>query len=275
MSEDKAKESIFEKLRSHTTVKHAETPLLEKKQSFDYICWATALASVLEVYPDASWEITRFDGLPYLKTDLGYFVEVSMTINDLTRTMLHAVANGNRANKQPTVTDIFNSTQRALAKVIAVHGFGLQLWEEAEREQMRKEQAEWEKAQKTKGQTTEDKPKPELNIPAKAQKKPEPSKAEKKPKPKPKPKVVEEPKAEESNPSTWRQVKKDLTTRVRKAYIGKIDLDRVDLLAAKLFEWDDQKLDTFKSKGRFNLLSGDQLTKLAEELEKNAKELAS
>ena len=70
-------------------------------------------------------------------------------------------------------------------------------------------------------------------------------------------------------------MKKDLTTRVRKAYIGKIDLDRVDLLAAKLFEWDDQKLDTFKSKGRFNLLSGDQLTKLAEELEKNAKELAS
>ena len=227
--------------------------MLEKKQSFDYICWATALASVLEVYPDASWEITRFDGLPYLIPDLGYFVEVSMTIDGLTRTMLHAVANGNRANNSPSSTDIFNSTQRALAKVIAVHGFGLQLWENAEREQMRKEQAEWEKAQNTK-----DKPKSE------------PSKAEKKPKPK----IVDEPTADEK-PKTWRQTKKELTARVRKAYIGKIDLDRVDLLAAKIFEWDDQKLDAFKSKGRLGLLSAEQLAKLAEELERNSKELAS
>jgi len=258
MSIDKNKEvneSIFQKLRAYTDKKHAETPLLEKKQSFDYICWATALASVLEVYPDASWEITRFDGLPYLKTDLGYFVEVSMTIDGLTRTMLHAVANGNRANNSPSSTDIFNSTQRALAKVIAVHGFGLQLWENAEREQMRKEQVEWQKEQ---------------DKSPKAEKKPEPSKAEKKPKPK----VVEDPKADEK-PKTWRQTKKELTARVRKAYIGKIDLDRVDLLAAKIFEWDDQKLDAFKSKGRLGLLSAEQLAKLAEELESNSKELAS
>ena len=147
---EKIQESIFDRLRAYTDEKHAEAPLIEKKQSYDYICWATALASVLEVYPDASWEIIRFDGVPYLKTEVGYFVEVSMTINDITRTMLHAVANGNRANKSPSSTDIFNSTQRALAKVIAVHGFGLQLWEKSEREAMRKEQAEWEKTQNPK-----------------------------------------------------------------------------------------------------------------------------
>ena len=30
--------------------------------------------------PQATWEVTRFDGLPYLKSDCGYFVEVAVTV---------------------------------------------------------------------------------------------------------------------------------------------------------------------------------------------------
>ena len=49
---------------------------LEKKGEFSYLSWPYAVAQLRLADPSAIWEVRRFDGLPYLKTETGYFVEV-------------------------------------------------------------------------------------------------------------------------------------------------------------------------------------------------------
>ena len=37
------------------------------------------------------WEVRRFDGLPYLSTELGFFVEVAVTVQGVTLSQIHPV----------------------------------------------------------------------------------------------------------------------------------------------------------------------------------------
>ena len=39
---------------------------VEKKGMFSYLSWPFAVAQLRLADPDASWEVRRFDGLPYL-----------------------------------------------------------------------------------------------------------------------------------------------------------------------------------------------------------------
>lgn len=103
--------------------------LKEKKGRFDYLSWADAVAQLLLIYPDSTWEIHEYDSLPYLKTETGVFVKVSVTVKGITRTQIHPVLdNYNKPIKNPDCFHINTSIQRALAKAIALHGLGLYIF---------------------------------------------------------------------------------------------------------------------------------------------------
>jgi hypothetical protein len=101
----------------------------EKKGRFDYLSWAIALREIKKVYPNTTFEVIKYDGLPYCKTETGYFVEVAVTVNDLVQSQIHPVLdNANRPLAKPNCFQINTSIQRCLAKAIALHGLGLSLF---------------------------------------------------------------------------------------------------------------------------------------------------
>jgi Protein of unknown function (DUF1071) len=105
------------------------SPYVEKKGQFTYLSWPYAVAQLRLADPEARWEVRRFDGLPYLVTEIGYFVEVAVIVQGLTLSQIHPVLDGrNKPITQPTVFDINTSIQRALVKAIALHGLGLNVY---------------------------------------------------------------------------------------------------------------------------------------------------
>lgn len=102
---------------------------VEKKGMFSYLSWPYAVAQLRLADPSATWEVKRFDGLPYLFTGLGYFVEVAVTVQGLTLSQIHPVLDSrNRPITKPTPFDINTSIQRGLVKAIALHGLGLNVY---------------------------------------------------------------------------------------------------------------------------------------------------
>ena len=64
-----------------------------------------------------------------MRTDSGCFVKVSVTIEGITRTEVHAVMdNYNKAISEPTATQINNSIKRCLVKCFALFGLGLSIY---------------------------------------------------------------------------------------------------------------------------------------------------
>jgi hypothetical protein len=102
---------------------------VEKKGMFSYLSWPFAVAQLRLADPTASWEVRRFDGPPYLLSDLGFFVEVAVTVEGVTLSQIHPVLdNKNRPILTPTPFDINTSIQRCLVKAIALHGLGLSIY---------------------------------------------------------------------------------------------------------------------------------------------------
>lgn len=102
---------------------------VEMKGQFSYLSWPFAVAQLRLADPTAYWEVRRFDGLPYLSTELGFFVEVAVTVQGVTLSQIHPVLdNKNRPLLAPTPFDINTSIQRALVKAIALHGLGLSIY---------------------------------------------------------------------------------------------------------------------------------------------------
>ena len=114
---------LFEKLNKVDVNKHKK-----QKGQFDY------LRELLKVCPDASWQVHEYqneDGLtaPFMTTNAGCFVRVSVTCDEVTRSQVHPVTdNRNQTIAQPTAQDINTSIQRCLAKAIALHGLGLYIF---------------------------------------------------------------------------------------------------------------------------------------------------
>lgn len=105
------------------------SPLTKKKGNFDYLSWSNAVREASKLYPEMTWEFTKWDSLPYLKTEVGYFVECSVTINGLVKTQMMAVLDfKNQTAMSPKANDINKSQMRALTKAIALHGLGIDLW---------------------------------------------------------------------------------------------------------------------------------------------------
>jgi hypothetical protein len=102
---------------------------VEMKGQFSYLSWPFAVAQLRLADPTAYWEVRRFDGLPYLSTELGFFVEVAVTVQGVTLSQIHPVLDHkNRPLLAPTPFDINTSLQRALVKAIALHGLGLSIY---------------------------------------------------------------------------------------------------------------------------------------------------
>lgn len=102
---------------------------VEKKGQFSYLSWPYAVAQLRLADPTACWEVRRFDGLPFLRSETGYFVEVAVTVQGVTLSQIHPVLDGkNRPIFEPTSFDINTSIQRCLVKAIALHGLGLSVY---------------------------------------------------------------------------------------------------------------------------------------------------
>ena len=105
------------------------SPHIEKKGQFSYLSWPFAVAQLRLADPAAMWEVKRFDGLPYLFTELGYFVEVAVTVAGVTLSQIHPVLDSrNQPILAPTPFEINTSIQRCLVKAIALHGLGLSVY---------------------------------------------------------------------------------------------------------------------------------------------------
>ena len=101
----------------------------EKKGKFTYLSWAWAVDVLRKHKPTATWEVIRFDGLPFLETSCGFFVEVSVTVDGITLSQLHPILdNYNKPITKPNSFQINTSLQRALVKAIALHGLGLYIY---------------------------------------------------------------------------------------------------------------------------------------------------
>ena len=137
---------------------------VEKKKAgstqLSYLSWAWAWAEIKKVDPKASSVVHEFplEGnesimVPYLKTPNGYFVKVSVTIQDQTETEWLPVmdANNNALGSvaqvwskeknaqgksykveerlpEPTAMEINKAQKRCLVKAIALHGLGLYIF---------------------------------------------------------------------------------------------------------------------------------------------------
>ncbi len=118
--------NTFEKLRNADI-----SELIQYKGKFAYLSWSNAVRECTKLCPDMNWEFTSFGefGLPYLQTPLGYFVECSVTIEGVTKKqMMPVLDHTNKTAMSPNAGMINKSQQRALAKAIALHGLGLDLW---------------------------------------------------------------------------------------------------------------------------------------------------
>lgn len=130
------------------------------KATLSYLSWAWAWAEIKKVDPKASSVIHEFplEGnehimVPYLKTPNGYFVKVSVTIQDHTETEWLPVMDENnnalgtdamvwskeKNDKgksfkvkerlpEPTAMEINKAHKRCLVKAIALHGLGLYIF---------------------------------------------------------------------------------------------------------------------------------------------------
>ena len=104
----------------------------EKKNNLTYLSWAWAWAEFKKVYPEATYEIVKFDGLPYaVDPNTGYMVYTRVTADGLTHEMwLPVMDYRNKALQvgSATMFDINKTIMRCLTKNLAMFGLGLYIY---------------------------------------------------------------------------------------------------------------------------------------------------
>jgi hypothetical protein len=103
---------------------------MEQKGQFNYLSWAYAVEELRKLKPDATWRVVKDEnGYPYTSTPAGHFVEVEVTVDDISLSQIHPVLDHrNQTIEQPNAFQINTSIQRCLAKAIALHGLGLYIF---------------------------------------------------------------------------------------------------------------------------------------------------
>ena len=116
---------------------------IEQKNGLNYLSWANAWREFKKVYPNATYEVKKFEnGLPYAYDEnTGYMVYTSMTVDETTHEMWLPVMDfKNNAMKNveyqsrngkvaaATMFDINKAIMRCLAKNMAMFGLGLYLY---------------------------------------------------------------------------------------------------------------------------------------------------
>ena len=107
------------------------TKHIEKKGKFNYLSWAYAVRELKRRHPGATWTIHEYgeEKFPYVKTECGFFVKVTVDVEGIKMTQVHPVLDHqNKAITAPNAFQINTSIQRCLAKAIALHGLGIHLY---------------------------------------------------------------------------------------------------------------------------------------------------
>ena len=119
-------QEIWNKLSTIDVNKHTE-----KKGQFTYLGWNFAISTIMEHYPDVTYDFLHYtDGNGMVKDYIVYpdgscSVECVVNIGDNTKKMWLAVTDfNNKPIKNPSCVDIANTKMRCLTKCIAT-GFGL------------------------------------------------------------------------------------------------------------------------------------------------------
>ena len=121
--------NYFTELHEIGVEKHKE--IVEKKGKFDYISWPHAVRELKSRHPEATWTVHEYgEGrLPFVKTECGFFVKVTVTVNGIDHEHIHPVLDHkNKTINSPDAFQINTSIMRCLAKAIALHGFGLHVF---------------------------------------------------------------------------------------------------------------------------------------------------
>ena len=122
------KKSAFEILSSIDVSEHTE-----QKGRFTYLSWAWAVSVLLKHFPEATWEVHEW-GLegnrqPYSQSQAGAFVQVTVTVDGVSRTQFHPVLENNKDPiYEPNSFQVNTSIMRCLAKAISLHGLGLYIY---------------------------------------------------------------------------------------------------------------------------------------------------
>jgi len=102
---------------------------VENKNGFSYLSWPFAVAQLRSHDPKATWRTIRHEGMPYLKTECGFFVEVEVTVDGIALSQIHPVLDHrNKPIAQPDAFHINTSIQRCMVKAMALHGIGLSIY---------------------------------------------------------------------------------------------------------------------------------------------------
>ena len=115
------------------------TKHIEKKGRFSYLSWAYAVRELKKLHPTATWHVHEYDHVvtgvstvakvPFIKTECGYFVKVTVIVNDVEQAHTHPVLdNYNKTIDTPNAFEINTSIQRCLVKAIALHGLGIHIY---------------------------------------------------------------------------------------------------------------------------------------------------
>jgi hypothetical protein len=137
--------NVFETLSSINVNEYTE-----KKNGLTYLTWSYAWKEFKKVCPDATYEVVKFDGKPYVYDEnLGYMCYTTVTVNGLTHEMWLPVMDGaNKAMKAvpytykvksygkevektvqaATMFDINKTIMRCLVKNLAMFGLGLYIY---------------------------------------------------------------------------------------------------------------------------------------------------
>lgn len=135
-------DGIYKILREINVVGH-----VEQKNGLNYLSWAWAWDEIMKNYPNATYEIERFDNKPYLYDEkTGYMVFTKMNINGIEREMWLPVMDSNNKSmldhaytydtkfkkdikvEPATMFDINKTIMRCLVKNLAMYGLGLALY---------------------------------------------------------------------------------------------------------------------------------------------------
>lgn len=137
--------NTFDILNAVNVNEHTETKDTGKVK-LTYLSWAWAWSEVKKRFPDASYEIIKFNGLPYVYDEkTGFMVYTTVTIDGITHEMWLPVMDGNNRamlahayevktkynsfTVQPaTMFDVNKAIMRCLTKNLAMFGLGLYIY---------------------------------------------------------------------------------------------------------------------------------------------------
>lgn len=139
------KKTAFEILNAVNVNEHTEVKDTGKTK-LTYLSWAWAWAEVKKRFPDSTYEIVKFNGIPYVFDEkTGYMVYTTVTIGGITHEMWLPVMDGNnramldhpyevqtKYNKftvqAATMFDVNKTIMRCLTKNLAMFGLGLYIY---------------------------------------------------------------------------------------------------------------------------------------------------